>query len=409
MRTLLLAGLLPLMPIQAQSKVQSFTLPNGLRVLHLEDHERPLVRARLHLRLEPSDTPAGRQGLPQLTLRMLRHSDAADLKADELLRLGEDLGLQQAQTVTPDGLDWHLLARSRDQDRALGLLADRLLRSLFEPALLESQRLACWRDESQPDESPRRRLRHTLVQGPAWRPSFSSLGAITWEELLAFRARVVRPDRAILVLHGDLGLEQARRLVLLSLGTWTALEAPAGSVTTGPVPARPAEAGPIRTQASGAGLRIQAVADRPEGLNPAVSALLTLLVPDEPLVQPVRLGAEGGSLVATLDAETGGSMEAARALLLDRIEALRRRGFSQGDLDRAREAWLASRSLDSLHPAAQMEAALAEALGRRATGHQLESLTLEQLNAGLRRWLEASNLRLGGIGEPGPAMGIPTP
>ena len=59
MKALLLAGLAAV-ALQAQPAVQRFTLPNGLRVLHLEDHEHPLVRVRIHVRVEPSDTPAGK-------------------------------------------------------------------------------------------------------------------------------------------------------------------------------------------------------------------------------------------------------------------------------------------------------------------------------------------------------------
>ena len=77
MRALALAGLVLVLSLQAQPRVQPFILPNGLRVLHLEDHEHPLVRARLLLRIEPGDTPRGRQGLPQLMLRMLGHSETA--------------------------------------------------------------------------------------------------------------------------------------------------------------------------------------------------------------------------------------------------------------------------------------------------------------------------------------------
>lgn len=398
--------------LQAQPKLQRFTLPNGLRVLHLEDHERPLIRARLQLRLEPSDTPPGRQGLPLLLMRMLSHSDAADLKAEDFDRTLEDSGIQLTHSLEPDGLAWQLVARSRDQDRALGLLADRLLRTVFDPAIMEVQRLACWQDEEQKEASPHVRLRQELVQNPDSRPTLASLGAITLEDLLAFRARVFRPDRAVLVLHGDLGLEQAKRLVLLSLGTWTAQDPPP---SVNPPPAgTPAHSTPPlkghpRLTVPGLGLRVQAVADRPGGLTAEAAALLSLLVPGEAALFPVSIAMANGYLVATLDAEAGASGPGTWSLLHERLEGLRRRGFTQADLDRARIAWLAGRSLDSLHPEAQLDSALAEARGRGVSEDRLKAMSLDTLNAGLRNWLDPAGIRGGAAGDPEMLKTLPTP
>lgn len=419
MRAPLLLGVAAAVSLQAQAqsllqpKAQAFTLPNGLRVLLLEDHEHPLVRARLHLELEAQDVPAGRQGLPQLALRMFARSDAGGLKAEELERFQEDAGIALESWAGPGGLDWQLSVRSRDQDRALGLLADRILRSLFDPGMLEEQREACWQEEAGRGEDALLRLRQGLSQAPETRPTFASLGAITWEELLGFRARVFRPDRALLVLHGDVGLEQAKRLVLLSLGSWTPQESRSGASTL-ESPARPqAQAAPakawplwIATEA-GTGGRVQALAPRPAAVLPESAALLDLLVPGDPFLFPARAEAEAGCLLATEDAKAGSDPALAR--LLARLEALRLRGFAQADLDRARAAWNAGRSLETLHPEARMDHALQEALGRGATPERMKVLSLERLNADLRLWLEPTNLRTGGLRRAGSAEGPPAP
>ena len=390
--------------LQAQPRDQGFTLPNGLRVVHLEDHEHPLVRARLYLRIESDDTPAGRQGLPLLFYRMIDRAEMADLKADDLDRILEDSGIQLTQSLAARGFTWRLVTRSRDQDRAMGLLADRLLRSLFDPSLLEIQRLACQRQLERPEGSPHERLRQALTQDPASRFTLNSLKAITLQDLLAFRAKAFRPDRAVLILHGDLGLEQAKRLVLLSLGSWTAQEPsspgnlPSRSASA-PPPSVPADA--PRISAPGAGIRVQAVASRPGGLAPEAAELLNLLVPGDMSLSPVRVAVEDGCLVGTLDDPAGTSGAIVGSLFLERLETFRRRGFAQADLDRVRVAWFARRSLDSLHPEAQMDRALAEALGRGVAEDRLKALSLDALNLGLRNWLDPANLRMGASGDPG--------
>ena len=411
MRAFILAGLAAVLSLQAQPAVQRFTLPNGLQVLHLEDHEQPLVRAWLHLDLEPGDTPPGRQGLAPLTLRMFSHSDAADLKAEDFDRVLDDAGIQLTQASDPKGLTWRLVSRSRDQDRALGMLADRLLRTVFDPSILGTQRHACWLQETRPGDPPREALRRALTQDPAARPTLKSLGAITMGDLGTFRARVVRPDRAVLVLHGDLGLEQAKRLVLLTLGTWTApaapLEAkPASNAAPAPAPASPPAEDPLQILAPGTELRVEAAAPQPGQVSPEVAGLLDLLLPGDANLAPVRLALVADCLVATLDGASGAS---AWTQLQAPLEALRKRGFTPLDMDRARKAWLARRSLDSLHPDAQMASALAEARGRGTSADRAKGLSLEALNAGLRSWLDPSTFRHGAVGDPDQLKGLAKP
>lgn len=401
MRILLWALLATTACLQAQIRPQAFKLPNGLQVLLLEDHEHALVRARLHLRVEPADLPAGRQGLPLLAMGMFAHSDAADLTDQELDRSLDESGIQLSPSTEADGLEWQLASRSRDQDRAMSLLADRLLRSMFEPSLLESQRLACWRQVEGREVDPHARLRQALAQAPESQPTLASLSAITWEDLLTFRAKVVRPDRGVLVLHGDLGLEQAKRLVLLTLGSWSAQEPP--QTLDAPKPASaPSAVVPknlLTFPAAGAGLRVQAVAPQPAGLAPEIAHLLSLLVPGDGSLYPVGMVAEGACLLATFDAAPGSSGSSAWTMLHGRLEALRQRGFSQADLERARLAWTAARSLSSLHPEAQMATVLDEALSRAATPERVKAVSLEALNAGLRRWLDPVHLRSGAAGD----------
>lgn len=411
MRALLLSGLVGLaaLTLRAQPKPQSFTLPNGLRVIHLEDHEHALVRAHLYLKVDPDDLPRDRPGLQLLALQMVEHSDAANLKTDTLNQLLEEAGIRLSATAGADGLTWRMVARSRDQDQAFGLLADRLLRPLFDPSVLETQRLDCWRQEERQEEEAPVRLRRALLQAPGTRPTLASLSAITWEDLLRFRAQVFRPDQAVLVLHGDLGLEQAKRLVLLTLGSWTPPEAQPRPEATSPSIPLPSPGSPRLPGLPGSGLRILAVAPPPPDVPRECAALIRLLLAGHAGIHPVRIETEQGSLVAILDSEAGSSSSQVWPLLLERLESLRRRGFTTADLDRARTAWTVGRSRVSLHPEAQMDRALADLLHPALTQERLAEVSLERLNADLRRWLDPANLRMGAAGPPALLNGLPTP
>ncbi|HEY3270705.1 MAG TPA: insulinase family protein [Geothrix sp.] len=391
---------------QPQVRPQTFSLPNGMRVVLLEDHERPLVRARLHLPL--AREAATRPGFARLALRVLRHSDAGAFRIEDFEQLLAGAGIELTPAVRADGLSWSVLARSRDQDLALGLLADRVFRSIIDPSTLEAERLACWRETERLEASPRARLRQLLE--PDWTlqaPTLDSLAAITYEDLLAFCTQVLRPDHAVLVLHGDLGQEQAKRLVLLTFGTWTIQPQPPvpAALVSSPAPAPPPaapEAARIQLPAAGGAQGALAVAAEPEDLGREAEALLALLLPGDPILFPADLRLEGLDLVVALETESMGSTAAAETSLLERLQALRQRGFTDADLRRARTAWSAGRALTALHPGTLVDEALAEARGQAVSPARMEALTVEALNAALRRWLDPGRIRTGvltGVGR----------
>jgi len=401
-----LAALLLLVPGHAQIRPQTFSLPNGLRVVLLEDHERPLVRARLHVPLDRET--AARPGLAALALRVLGHSDAAAVRIGDFEQLLGGAGIELTAALRADGLSWSLVARSRDQDLALGLLADRAFRSILDTSTLETERLASWRETERLEASPRAKLRRILE--PDWTlqvPSLDSLTTLSFEELQAFCARVLRPDHAVLVLHGDLGQEQAKRLVYLSFGTWSVQSQPAPpavlpAVQSPAAPATSATPQPVRIPAPGTPPRALAIALAPEDLDPESEALLALLLPGDPALFPARLRLEGLDLVAVLDEEAQSSAAVAEALLLERLQTLRQRGFTEADLRRAKAAWSAGRALAGLHPEVLVGQALAEVRGRAISPDRVQGLTMEALNAALRRWLDPTRIKAGAVGGPRP-------
>ncbi|WP_279343028.1 M16 family metallopeptidase [Geothrix paludis] len=412
-----LAAILLSLPGQAQTSIrpQTFSLPNGMRVVLLEDHERPLVRARLNVLLS-RDLEAAHPGLAALALRVLGHSDAGAFSVDEFEQLLAGAGIELVPALQTDGLSWSLLARSRDQDLALGLLADRAFRSVATSLTLETDRLATWRETERLEASPRAKLR--LLLEPDWTlqaPTLEHLSAINHPDLLAFYAGALRPDRAVLILQGDLGLEQAKRLVLLSFGTWTVqaqppvpapvqatpqtAAAPAPAAASAPAPAAP-QAPRILVRNPRPALMAMAVAAQPEDLDPESAALLALLLPGDPALAPAQLRLEGLDLVGELESDPSGSAASAETSMLERLQAIRQRGFTETDLRRAQAAWSESRALITLHPEAQVAEALADARGRSVSPARVNALTVEALNQGLRRWLDPARIRTGVLAGP---------
>lgn len=383
----------------AQAQVQRFVLPNGLRVLLREDQGRLAFRARLRLDLRPGDVPPGLEGLIPLTLRMLDRGSAGHLDPAEFDRALDDGGIQLSRHVSPEALVWDLASRGRDQDRALALLGDRVMRPILDPGTLEAERLACWRSQEASLATSEARVRAALGLEGSPAGTESSLGRITFPDILGLLQRVFRPDRALLVLEGDLGLEQAKALALLSLGTWAAgpqpPEAAAASAPAAPPP------GPARIPEPGASLRIEAAAPPPADQDRALGDLLRILLPNDPaLAGLLRPEAPRGTLHFVARPALATGAEGALAALRGQIAALARRGFTESDLDRARTAWTEARRVRLLHPDALLEEALDQAEGRAATPEAVAAATSAALNAALARWLDPARLRWAVVGDP---------
>jgi hypothetical protein len=101
--------------------------------------------------------------------------------------------------------------------------------------------------------------------------------------------------------------------------------------------------------------------------------------------------------VASLEGMPGSDVA---TLLMDRLQALRQRGYTESDLRRARTAWSAGSALVALHPEALMDQAVAEARQRAATPARMEALTVDALNDALRRWLDPARIHAGALTAP---------
>ena len=405
-RTALAFGVV-LTPLLAQGPVHRFRLDNGLRVILREDQGRRLFRARLKVALRPDDIPSGQEGLADLTLRMMALGEAGHLNPTSFDRALDDSGIRLTRTLSADAITWEVISRGRDQDRAMGLLADHLLRVVMDPSALEPQRLVCWRQQEEALASPEARLRAALGLGGPAAATEQSLGLLTFKDLEAFRQRAFRPDRTVLALEGDLGLEQAKALVILSFGPWAGANLPSLAPHSGaPGPVSPATSPapvPARIANPGAPLRIEVAAPLPKGLSPALRDLAILLLRSDPALATItRIEPAGPRAVLrfSLAVPTGVPADRALAELRGRIDHLRQRAFTEADLARAKAAWAAGQQIRTLHPEALLADDLLALEGDHTQPVDIEGTTASALNGALAQWLDPARFKWAVMGDP---------
>lgn len=248
----------PLPP--AWPAVAPFTLANGLQVVVAERRRVPLVTAAVVLRAGRETDPAGQAGQAALAATLLTRGARRRGKAEgavQIARDAESLGgtldaqtawrhASLATTVTPPRLD-----------AALALLADCVARPLLATAEFERARAqaqdALRVDFANPADVALMAARRAFWGDtpPGRSPTAATLAALKAEALRAHHARFVRPDRAWLVLAGEIDADSARALAERHFGGWArpGAEAPA---LPAPRP-QPVEAGGVLVEMPGSG------------------------------------------------------------------------------------------------------------------------------------------------------------
>lgn len=220
---------------------QEVVLPNGLRMVLVENHRQPVVSFSLSFPAGNAYEPLGKEGLADLVAGLLTKG-AGNRSADEISAAIEGVGGSLGAGAGPDFLTLRADALAPHADLAMQLLADAAIRPRFpesEVELLRTQTLSSLTlEQSQPASLASRFFASNLYGNHPYgrRPTPASVRAVTRADLLAFRAARMRPRSALLVVAGDLSLAQARALATKHFGAWTG--GVAAPVTMAAPPAR---------------------------------------------------------------------------------------------------------------------------------------------------------------------------
>ncbi|WP_408888563.1 insulinase family protein [Myxococcus faecalis] len=207
---------------------QKATLDNGLTVLVSTRRELPLVFAGITFAAGSAQDPAGKQGLADLTYRMLLEG-AGTRDTVALDNAFGDLGVSPFQDVAADGAQVGVRVLTRNVDAALGLLSDVTLRPTFAPKAFErrkKQQLAdLVRRLGQPTAlgqivflSSAFGSAHPYGHSAAGMPD--TVQALSLEDVQGFYKKHVGPAAAALVMTGDVTLDEAVAYAKKHFGTW---------------------------------------------------------------------------------------------------------------------------------------------------------------------------------------------
>jgi zinc protease len=216
-------------------KGASFTLPNGLTVIHHYNPALPLVSAELVVKAGSESNPIARPGLAGYTAQMLEEGTTtrnALQIADEVAQLGAQLDTGSS----PDAARIAVMALKSNFAGALDIVADLAQHPAFPEAEVERQRASRLGDLAQLRVVPgavAATVNAAVMYGPQHPYGYPEIGtepavkATTRAELLDFWKRYYVPNNAALVVSGDITTEELKALAQARFGSWARAELPA--------------------------------------------------------------------------------------------------------------------------------------------------------------------------------------
>ena len=221
--------------------VEEFRLPNGLRVVAVRRSAVPLVTGRLILDAGAEHEPAERNGLALLTAGLLPEGTAT-LSGPELAERMERLGAQ-FQTGAGQNLAFVVVTALKPVfGEALRLAAGTAIAPAFPERDFERVRQQAITGHVQSQATVEGLAAETFSravfapEAPYSRPASgtaASLRTIGRDDVLRWHRTMYVPGNATLLLVGDLGADEARRLAEEAFGDWS------GGSARPPRPANP--------------------------------------------------------------------------------------------------------------------------------------------------------------------------
>lgn len=413
-----------------QPKVQTFTLPNGIRVLFIEDHALPVVEMSAAFKVGTLEDPSDKAGLASLTARLLRTGGTKSFSSDQLNEQLENLAADVEFGATTENSGGGIHCFKADAPRVLGLFAEMLRAPRFAKDRIEFERTQTLsrikQQEDQPVQLAVRGIQRLIFNGkgqgnPATQ---ASVKAITEQDLRAFASTWFVPNNMILGVSGDLTLAEAKALLKKALGEWPKAKLPALARISEPTRAEP-------------GIYLR----KKEKVNQSV-VLAGMLGPRESDPDRVALGAaftvlgEGGmgnrlfntirtknalaysagcasNFANTVDGfffgyaiTKGESSAKAARLMREECLKLAKDGITSEEWENAKraltnkEVFANATSRDVIGTAVTLTL-FDQPLDTRARRlEKLQSLSLEQVNDAVRRRFKPENLRILVLGDP---------
>jgi zinc protease len=213
--------------------VAKLTLDNGIRLYLLEDHSLPIFKVSARINTGSYLEPADKVGLAGICGEVMRSGGTSKWTGDEIDQKLEDVGGSVETSIELASGSASVNVLSEYTDLGLEVLAEVLRRPVFEDDKVEltrvAHRSAIARRNDDPMEIGRREFRKVIygAESPyARHTEYSTIGAITKDDLVQFHQMWVRPQNIQMAIIGDFNTAEIITKIKQYFGDWPKEGAP---------------------------------------------------------------------------------------------------------------------------------------------------------------------------------------
>ena len=214
-------------------KIEDFTLPNGMKVYLLEDHELPLVRGSALIRTGNLFDPAGKIGLASVTGDAIRSGGTSKLSGDQIDEQLENIAADVESAIDESSGSVSFSTLKERTDEVMGLFHD----VLTDPAFREDK-IELWKTQSNSgierrnDEPMGITAREYLDilygrnNSYGWTMQHADIANIHRDDIVAFYKRYYFPANIILSVQGDFSAPEMKAKIEKLFGSWNYTQPP---------------------------------------------------------------------------------------------------------------------------------------------------------------------------------------
>jgi len=214
-------------------KPAEFTLPNGMRLYLLEDHELPVVSGFALIRTGNLFDPPGKIGTAEITGSVMRSGGTKRMTGDQM-----DVALENVAASVESGIEESAGTVSfsclkENTDSVLQMFHDVLTEPAFSQDkidLIKTQLASSIARRNDEPSSIANREFANIIYGRntpyGWTMQYADLANIHRDDLLAFYHRYYFPANVMLAVYGDISVDQMKARLATLFDDWNAKEPP---------------------------------------------------------------------------------------------------------------------------------------------------------------------------------------
>jgi zinc protease len=222
----------PLRPVQVPT-VDTSTLPNGMKLYLLEDHELPLVTGTALIRTGNLFDPKEKIGLAGITGSVLRSGGTKDKTGDQLDEALENIAASVESGIGETRGTMSFSALKENTDEVL-----RIFYHLMTAPEFREDKLDLAKTQERSSISRRNDDAHGIAQREfsdiiygkgnpyGWREEYATIDAITRDDLIAFYRRYYFPANIMLAIRGDFSTPEMKARIEKLFAGWTYQQPP---------------------------------------------------------------------------------------------------------------------------------------------------------------------------------------